>query len=94
MKFIANTVIIDAFEIKAIRPVTPVNNWNYDFDLDTLGTASARPHELRGHVPQVGDFWVEYDESGKRFLCPKEEFHHKYSIAKGQQAAKKATLNL
>lgn len=71
MKYVANPVIVDAFEITEILP-------NNILTLKDGGTAYPTPEMLSRITPVVGDYWV-IQEDGYVYLNPKEVFERKYT---------------
>lgn len=93
MKYIANPVEVDAFEIKEVLRAQQVKAGNYSPG-DTMETKDSVPPEFfcvlddgsRRHAtpgmcsrmtPKEGDFWVVQSD-GYEYLNPREVFLRKY----------------
>lgn len=81
MKYIANPVVVDAFQIIAVGDEDPSIDLAIPprtLTLENGRTVTATPMMLARMTPVVGDYWV-IQEDGYIYLNPKAVFERKYS---------------
>jgi hypothetical protein len=83
MKYKANPVIVDAFEIVGMAPREQTDGINLTLQ-GVMGQYHATPEMLSRMQPKSGDYLVR-QEDGYEYLNPKEVFERKYSLAEGDQ---------
>jgi hypothetical protein len=78
MKYIANPVVVDAFQIIGLDDCVGMRETPVDVLLEDGRTVEADPEMLARMTPQIGDYWVVQSD-GYTYLNPKEVFERKYS---------------
>ncbi len=78
MKYVANPVVVDAFQIVEIRKdLRDFFNRQLIFLLES-GEVVKPTNEILSRIdPKIGDYWVK-QEDGYVYLNPKEVFERKY----------------
>lgn len=79
MKYVANPVEVDAFEILAVKFVK--GQEGAYLELDNGLSKIALPEMMARMTPKPGDYWVVQSD-GYVYLNPKEVFERKYSMKK------------
>ena len=88
MKYIANPVEVDAFQIIGIRKYG--DDGAVELELEGADNkAVAGPEMLARIMLQVGDYWVRQSD-GYVYLNPKAVFERKYSPTAGKAALEAA----
>ena len=77
MKYIANPVEVDAFEILSVSKEGQVGG-SLALKLDTGNIVVADTPMMARYKPQPGDYWVRQAD-GYVYLNPKDVFERKYS---------------
>ena len=75
MKYVANPVVVDAFEIVSIGAIDEDKNLMIELPYNVWNKCSL---EMRSrYSPKIGDYWVVQSD-GYIYLNPKEVFERKY----------------
>jgi hypothetical protein len=78
MKYVANPVIVDAFQIVKVEPMPPADPpLERNLMLDDGRIVKATVEMMARMEPKVGDYWV-IQSDGYIYLNPKEVFERKY----------------
>src|SRR5437762_2637689 len=76
MQYKANPVVVDAFIIVLVGPISPAGSM--DLALQTGEKVHASKQMIARYIPQEGDYWV-IQEDGYVYVNPKDVFERKYS---------------